>query len=1074
MKYSNFFSSLFARRVFVVLLALAFAETSLAQGTASTIRVNVVDNDGRAVAGVPVSVTHLPTGRTQVSSSNSQGFVTVTGLAVGGPYEVAVVAGNDYAADVLQNIYTELDQTVVVDMAVRAVFEEILVTAETPTGEIVIGVGRDFDRARIDATPSVSRDFVDTLATDPKILVDNSVARGPAVSIAGQNFRFNNLTIDGVAQNDNFGLSKNASATQRSPISIDAIEALSVNVAPFDVTYGSFIGGNINIVTKSGSNEFEGSVYAFQTDDSFTGNKSEGENLGIGDFDEEVYGFTLGGPIVKDKLFFFANYEKFETTRPSNSQTIENIVGVTQADVDRVIDIFIDEYDFNPGTFDATDVDEDEKILFKLDWNINEDHRAVASYQRADGDVLFDDFPDLAVLQTNRYNINEKLDAYSLQVFSNWTDRLSTEFQYGTKDVANRQVSIDSTTPDFLILAPGFGSITAGGDRFRHNNLLDNESDQLKLKFDYAVGNHLITAGYEREAKKTFNVFVPFTRGQFLFFPDNGPDGIAGTADDRSGIDNFEQRNIGLVLFGGSTSGVVEDAIGKFELVTSSFYIQDEWNVNPDLTLKFGVRFDENSNDDDVPLNSSFAARNPFDNTFNLDGNDLVMPRLGFDWTVSDRLTIRGGAGLFGGGAPLIMLSNSYSGNGVTRNIVCVPCIGAAFGVIDELAAALPDPNIAFELLQEFNAVNPDSDVEMINPNFETLSTWKYSIGADYTADFSRIGLGDEWQLRADIVFSDVKDGFNVREGRRTVDGQAPDGRNIYTFTPGGDYILENTNKGGGTVFSFDLAKSWDTNSGQYDFALGYTRTDMEEIRSYNRFVTFESYAFDATSDFNNMRLSNSKYEVPDRITATFDWSKEIWGDNRTRASLVYFGRSGRHFSYTFGSGDAAFGGTFLADFGSEGDNPGSHLFYVPTGLSDPIVTGDATFLANLNDFIDKDSCLKGKRGKIVERNSCRTGFTNIVSLRLSQEIGVWSDNKLELMLDIENLGNLLNDDWGRVESYPAPSNVALANVSIADGQYVYAPISSDQVSADTMAPRPAIARLPSVYRVQFGFRFSF
>jgi outer membrane receptor for ferrienterochelin and colicin len=233
------------------------------------------------------------------------------------------------------------------------------------------------------------------------------------VSIAGANFRFNNLTIDGVAQNDNFGLSKNASATQRSPISIDAIEALTVNVAPYDVTFGSFIGGNINIVTKSGTNEFEGSVFAFQTDGSLTGDKSKGENLGIGKFDEQTYGFTLGGPIIKDKLFFFVNYEKFETTRPSNSQTIENISGVTQADVDRVISIFQTEYGFDPGTFDATDVDEDEKILVKFDLDINDEHRAVFSYQRAEGDVLFDDFPDLAVLQSNRYNINEKLDALS-------------------------------------------------------------------------------------------------------------------------------------------------------------------------------------------------------------------------------------------------------------------------------------------------------------------------------------------------------------------------------------------------------------------------------------------------------------------------------------------------------------------------------------------------------------------------------------------------------------------------------------------------------------------------------------
>ncbi|NIA28026.1 MAG: TonB-dependent receptor plug domain-containing protein, partial [Desulfobulbaceae bacterium] len=440
----------------VALAAILFAGTAFSQNTTSSIRVVVSDPSGAGAGGVAVSITHVPTGRSQTSTSNSDGVVTARGLAIGGPYEVTIVGGGQYSADVVQGVYVNLDRTEVVEIVARPVIEEVVVVAKAITEQVALGVGRSFNRARLDATPSLSRDFVSTLATDPKILVDNSVARGPAVSIAGANFRFNNLTIDGVAQNDNFGLSKNASATQRSPISIDAIEAMTVNVAPYDVTFGSFIGGNINIVTKSGTNEFEGSVFAFQTDDSFTGNKSDGVNLGIAKFDEETYGFTLGGPIIKDKLFFFVNYEKFETTRPSNSQTIDGIVGVTQADVDRVIGIFQTEYGFDPGTFDAIDVDEDEKFLVKLNWDINDEHRAVASFQRAEGDVLFDDFPDLAVLQTNRYNINEKLDAFSFQLFSNWSDNLSTELKIGSKKVRNRQVSIDSSTPDFFILTPGF------------------------------------------------------------------------------------------------------------------------------------------------------------------------------------------------------------------------------------------------------------------------------------------------------------------------------------------------------------------------------------------------------------------------------------------------------------------------------------------------------------------------------------------------------------------------------------------------------------------------------------------
>jgi len=342
---ANLFISVsrFLKCALLVFATLMFTTSVFAQNTTSSIRVLVTDESGSIAGNVPVTITHLPTGRVQKMTANEAGVVTARGLAVGGPYQVAVAAGGQYSGQPIGDVYIKLDETKLVDLTVRESIEEITVVATQVAQELRIGVGTDFDRARIDGTPSLSRDFVSTLATDPKIMVDNSVARGPAVSMAGQNFRYNSVTIDGVAQNDNFGLSKNASATQRTPISIDAIEAINVNIAPYDVTFGNFVGGNINIVTKSGTNEFEGSVYAFATGDSFTGDESNGEDLAIGDFSEEYYGFTFGGPIVKDKLFFFVNYEKFSTDRPSNSQTIDNIAGVTQADVDRAVDIFANE-----------------------------------------------------------------------------------------------------------------------------------------------------------------------------------------------------------------------------------------------------------------------------------------------------------------------------------------------------------------------------------------------------------------------------------------------------------------------------------------------------------------------------------------------------------------------------------------------------------------------------------------------------------------------------------------------------------------------------------------------------------
>ena len=1049
--------SQFVATFLVALATVLFSTQVHAQSTTSSIRVEVTDETGNRVGGVPVTVTHVPTGRVISVTANDSGIATLRGLAVGGPYEISIPPGANYAAERVTDIILKLDETEIVPLSARAAtLEEIVVTAEMVAEELRVGVGRDFDRAKIDGTPSLARDFVSTLATEPKILVDNSVARGPAVSMAGQNFRFNSVTIDGVAQNDNFGLSKNASATQRTPISIDAIEAINVNIAPFDVTYGNFIGGNINIVTKSGTNDFEGSAYYFTTDDSFTGDKSDGADLAIGDFSEDYYGFTLGGPIIRDKLFFFANYEKFETTRPSNTQTIENIAGVTQADVDRARSILQTEYGFDPGTFAASDDDQDEKILLKLDWNINEDHRAAFTYQVADGDVLFDDFPEVAVLQSNRYNINEKLTAYSARLFSQWTDRFSTELKFGVKDVENRQISVDTVNPDFTIFTAAGGTIAAGGDRFRHTNELDNESQLIKIKADYHLGDHLITAGFEREEYTVRNLFLPFSKGNYVF----------------GSLDDLESRTLLFALYGNSNTGVAGDAEANFDLAVNSLYLQDEWTPKGDLTLKFGVRFDEYDNSDAVPLNPAFTARNGFDNTENLDGKDLVLPRLGFNWTPTDRLTVRGGVGLFGGGSPLIILSNSYSGNGVTRTFASflAPFFGPPVSdALDAAVARLPDPNAAFDELQQFIGFNPDVDVDAMAPDFEILSTWKYSLGAEYV-------FGDDWVVAADVVLSEVNDGYNIYEGRRTQVGTAPDGRPIYDIPAGGDYIVTNTSEGSGTVFTASLSKAWDTDVGYFNFDVGYANQNVDELRSYNRFVGFETYAFDAQTDLNNGQVDPSKYEVEHRITANLIWAKELFGDNTTTVGLAYAGRSGRHYSYVFGSGgNPTFGGTFLADFGSEGDNPGPMLMYVPTGVSDPLITGDAGFLADLDAYISSEGCLSGARGSIVGRNNCETDWVNILSVRLQQEIKI-GQAAVDLFLDIENFGNLINSDWGRVDSYTAPSNVAPAIVGIVGNQYELTPSASydPAVGASSIVPQPAIARIASAYRLQFGVRFRF
>ncbi|MBL4800389.1 MAG: TonB-dependent receptor [Emcibacter sp.] len=1061
-------------------VAIALASTTIfsiqaeAQTTTSVLRVHVIDAAGLDLAGVSITILHVPTGRTFDRLTNNAGILVAKGLPVGGPYVVRLTDESRVMKDApvsINNIQLKLGESEAVTLLANrgsaagdTAIEEIVVTSARVLTALRTGAGRNFSRDTIEGIASISRDFVSVLETDSKILVDDSVPRGPAVSIAGANFRFNSVTIDGVAQNDNFGLSLNASATQRAPISMDAIEAINVNIAPFDVTYGNFLGGNINIVTKSGTNEFHGSAYGFYTNDGLTGNTSRGQDLAIGDFNEKTYGATLGGPIIEDKLFFFAAYEKFTTTRPANSQTIENIPGVTQADVDRAIGIFKDVYGFDPGQFATTDDDKDEKILLKLDWNINDSHRASLTYQRASGDTIFDDFPELAILNSGRYNVNERLNSYSFQLFSDWTDSFSTEVKIGYKDVKNRQVSIDSSTPDFLIILPTGGQIAAGGDRFRQRNTLDNTSRVFRLKADYTLDDHTITAGFEQERNSVENFFLPYSRGQVQFGAFGSPDPLQDLAD----------RNPDFILFGGSNSGVADDAAGRFTLTTNTLYLQDEWLVTDSLTLKFGIRYDWMTNGDQITFNQNFVDRNGFDNTENLDGKDLFLPRFGFNWLANDRLTVRGGVGLFGGGTPMIMLSNSYSGNGITRTFAgfFAPFNPGQAAPFANAIANLPDADAISNNFQQFLGVNPNSDVDALSPDFELLSSWKYNLALEYVLDLSSLGLGDDWDLTLEAIYTDVKNGYDIYEARRQVIGTAPDGRPIYSshgFNDS-DYIVINTSQGSSTVISFDIAKSFDTNFGYVTTTLGYTHQDVEDVRSYNRFVGFETFAFDPQRDLNNPDLSTSRFEIPNRITATLSWEKEIWGENKTRLGLVYTGRSGRNFSYIF-NGTGTFGGSELADQASP-DNPGPNLFYVPSGLNDPLITGDAGFLAGLDQTISGDSCLSKYRGGIIPRNACTTGWVNQINLHFSQEIEIVAGHKVEFILDIENFGNLINSNWGRLDAIFQPSNVPLANVAISgDGsQYVL----SESGSVTATAANPNIARIPSAYRIQFGIRYRF
>jgi hypothetical protein len=936
-----------------------------------------------------------------------------------------------------------------------------------------------------------------------------------ALEIAGVNNRYNSITIDGVRQSDDFGLNNNGYPTQRSPLSIDAIEAVSILTAPFSVEYGHFRGSTINVVTKSGTNEFSGSGFYYSSDNSLVGDRSKDRNLTFTTFEDETYGGTFGGPIFKDKLFFFVSYEKLESTEPQDfgptgSGFPVEVPGISQADYDRILQVTNDVYGFDPGIAFNQLLEEDEKLLAKIDWNITDAHRASFSYQHTEGNevVTVDNSSGARTLGTpsHWYNRSVDMDSYSMQLFSDWNEWLSTEFKAARKEIITGQVPLFGTAfSEMQITTTGGGRVFIGPDFSRHANALTNDLDLVKLKGNVFLGDHTLTVGLEREMLDIFNLFVQQSRGVYEF----------------TSVDNYENRTANRLIYNNAFTNDANDAAATFGYDVTSFYVQDEWQVSPDLKLQAGVRLDKFSSSDEPLFNQNFASRYGFTNQATLDGRDLIQPRLGFNWQWRPETTIYGGWGLFGGGTPNVWISNSFTNNGViisTQDIrpttADVVCNGQTLDLADGLMN-IDGFNINAEVLANQTCLRGDGQVNVTDPDFEIPSQYRWNLGIKHTLPW-------DVEMTADVVFSRVKDEVLWRDIRLVQTGTAPDGRPIYvtradrspcnpgqvpgadglcTRPSGGDLLLTNTSEGEGTVFTIDFSKTWRTRGGRFDAYMAYGYQDIKDVNSGTSSTALSNWDSFAVSDPNNPGLETSNYEIEHLFKGAFTWRKAFFGDYETSVALVGERRAGRPFSYTFGAGSTLFGDPRQAA-------RQRHLLYVPaaTGAAGDVIyeaqctaadvtagiagcasvasfssanPGAAALRAAMDSFIDQQD-LEGYRGRIVPRNSGRSPWLSTLDLRFAQELPIWGRARGELTLDIENFANMINSDWGQLRQvsfiYVAP--VIDANRIVAAGCpggaascYVYRPRAG---TTGPTAPVNSLTALPSVWKIQLGVRFEF
>ncbi|WP_375202664.1 TonB-dependent receptor [Hyphococcus sp.] len=1055
-----------------------------AQQTTSDVRGVVTDEAGSPISGASITVVDTLTGTTRRTSTDGQGRFALQNLSATGNYSVTAT-GAGFQGEAVEGVRLSLGDTTTLSFSLArasAGSDEIVVVAtRSAVGEVALGPNATFDFDDLQSTPAVSRDIKDIIRADPRLFIEES--NGNGLQCAGASPRFNSLTVDGIKLNDNFGLNANGYPTERLPFPFDAINQVAVELAPFDVEYGGFTGCNINAVTRSGSNEFHGTGWFDYTNDSLNGGSIEGSSFDKGDFSNFRFGATLSGPIIKDKLFFFAAYEKINETNiigrgPAEAGAI-GVQGVSQAQLDRIVDIAQTLYGYTPTPLPSSVGEDDEKILAKLDWNINDFHRASFTFNRNTGNNLTasDDDPDEYEFFDHYYNRSTKLTSYSGQIFSSWSDNFSTEARvsYTTNDT--RQESVGGT--DFgevriRTFNNGEGAnVYLGADDSRHSNKLDTKTLNMKFKADYQMGNNLFTVGFERETVDIFNLFIQHTEGEYRFDSEFFP-----TMDEN--IDAFEMGLVDDIYYGnaGGTNNP-DDGAASFKFATNTLYVQDEVDFDEiGLSFTAGFRWDFYGSKDFPALNNNFVARNGYANTETFDGKGLLQPRFGFNWEATDNLTIRGGGGLFSGGNPNVWLSNSYQNDGITTIQVSDrdTTLGAFTFIEDEGGMGRPFWGVPESFYNDVAGGTANVGVNAIDPNFKVPSQWKAALGATYV-------FGDNYNLMVDFIYTDDKDAAGIVDATLEPVGTAPDGRPIYTSIDRSDpdcvdplsamcddrafnqdFILTNNDGGKQKVFSAALSKDYEFGAARANWTLAYAYTDAKDRNPMTSSVAFSNFVNFSTSDPNNPGLANSNYEVPHRFTVRAGVDFPIFSDYYTSIDLFGVISQSRPYSFNFvGGGDL---------FGDGLDD--RHLFYVPTGPMDPNVIFDAGFDTTAFFAMINDLGLDEYAGQIAPRNGFQSDWFSQWDLRIEQELpGVLGGHKTKAFVVLDNIGNLINDEWGVINQAGFPGSVELVELDESglgpNGEYIF----TDFETVTPESIQSPVTRA-SVWQIRVGVKYEF
>jgi len=816
----------FNRTAMAVAVALVASAPAWAQTTTAAVGGRVVDGGGQPVAGATVTLVHVDSKATSSTVTDTEGRWSARGLRVGGPYTLTVVKGS--GRETREGVFLALNETLALDLQLGAPASIVI------TGSRVLadrfgsgnkGAGTAIGSGQIAALASISGNLQDLARIDPR-LSQTDKERGE-ISALGQNSRFNTVTIDGVSVSDTFGLEANNLPTSKQPISIYAIQSLQVNLSNYDVTQRGYTGANINAVTKSGTNDFHGSVYYGFRNEDWAGkrlNRTTGVYSDPTPFEESTKGFVLGGPIIPDKLFFFVGYEEFKSSKtgvefgPVGSGLTN--VGITPGAIDALRAAATTNWGIDLGTIDApaSAFLKVKDTLVKLDWSISEQQRATLRWTRTEQtEPFFPDFGTRALSLTSHwYDQQKSLDTTVAQWFADWTPSFSTEARLSYRDYASEPINRAKLPLMAFDFGGTFGGSTAertlftGTERSRHFNQLFTKTWDAFAGATWTLGEHELRIGGEYSQNKIFNAFLQDAYGQYKFQCDNaftyttvtltgGSCATATAAEWQAAvIENFSlgratsyQAQLPLP---GKT---LDDGVARWQLNGYGLFAQDTWKVAPKVSLSLGARVDIIEMPD-RPIANAAAAAAPvastvtglgtgtrqtggfgLDNTVTPDGDTLVQPRIGFNWDLGDKdrkMQVRGGMGLFQGAAANVWISNPYSNTGIaTAFYGCGTSAELTGGTNNRAACAAAgvfNPNIG---AQPALGTNPAANVDFLDPNLTQPSVWKMNLAFDGELPWFGLIAGVEW------VRTNVRDGIyyqHLNLGSPT--GTGADGRQLY------------------------------------------------------------------------------------------------------------------------------------------------------------------------------------------------------------------------------------------------------------------------------------------------------